>query len=81
MKGIQEHGHAQAPGKHWDPVCGRHLEAPAEHPSSEYKQRRYFFCSEGCRTAFERQAERFRLNELARAGALMSTGRVRWGLA
>ncbi|GMU03706.1 hypothetical protein KH5H1_78290 [Corallococcus caeni] len=67
--------------RHWDPVCGRHLEAPEGHPSSEYKKRRYFFCSEGCRTAFERQAERFRLNELARAGALMSPGRVRWGLA
>ncbi|MCY1041310.1 YHS domain-containing protein [Corallococcus sp. bb12-1] len=81
MKGVQEQGQAQAQGKHWDPVCGRQLEAPEGHPSSEYKKRRYFFCSEGCRTAFERQAERFRLNELARAGALMSPGRVRWGLA
>ncbi|RKG57452.1 YHS domain-containing protein [Corallococcus sp. AB011P] len=79
MNGEQEHG--QGSSRHWDPVCGRHLEAPEGHPSSEYKKRRYFFCSEGCRTAFERQAERFRLNELARAGALMSPGRVRWGLA
>ncbi len=50
-------------------------------PSAEYKKRRYFFCSERCRTAFEKQAERFRLNELARAGALLSPGRVRWGIS
>lgn len=77
MKGVQ----GQSQGKHWDPVCGKQLETPEGQPSSEYKKRRYFFCSERCRHAFERQAERFRLNELARVGALMSPGRVRWGLA
>ena len=64
-----------------DPVCGKHLEAPEGRPSTEYKKRRYFFCSERCRSAFERQAERFRMNDLARAGALLTPGRVRWGIA
>ena len=49
--------------------------------SVEYKKRRYYFCSEKCRHAFEARTEKFRLNELARAGALLSPGRVRWGLA
>ena len=64
-----------------DPVCGKPLEAPEGRPSMEYKQRRYFFCSERCRAAFEQRAERFRMNDLARAGALLTPGRVRWGSA
>ena len=64
-----------------DPVCGKPLEAPEGRPSTEYKKRRYFFCSERCRSAFEKRAERFRMNDLARAGALMTPGRVRWGIA
>ena len=67
--------------KQRDPVCGKPLEAPEGRPSMEYKKRRYFFCSERCRSAFEKRAERFRMNDLARAGALMTPGRVRWGLA
>jgi YHS domain-containing protein len=73
MKGVQS--------RHLDPVCGRNLEEPETQPSTEYKKRRYFFCSERCRSAFEKQAERFRLTELAKAGALLSPGRVRWGIS
>jgi YHS domain-containing protein len=73
MKGVQK--------RQLDPVCGRSLENEEGQPSSEYKKRKYFFCSEKCRSAFEKQAERFRMNDLARAGALMSPSRVRWGLA
>lgn len=73
MKGVQS--------RQLDPVCGRHLEGPEGCPSAEYKKRRYFFCSERCRSTFEKQAERFRLNDLARAGALLSPGRVRWGIS
>jgi YHS domain-containing protein len=68
-------------GRLLDPVCGKSLEAAEGQPSAEYKKRRYFFCSEHCRTAFQRQAERFRAGELARVGALLSPGRVRWGVA
>lgn len=66
---------------HVDPVCGRKLAKTGAEASAEYKRRRYFFCSEKCRHAFERQTEWFRLHELAKAGALMTPGRVRWGLA
>jgi YHS domain-containing protein len=67
---------------HRDPICGRSV---AEHDlqghSAEYKRRRYFFCSEHCRDAFAARAERLRLAELARLGALMAPNNIRWGLA
>lgn len=65
----------------YDPICGRALDVEQLSYSVEYKKRRYYFCSDKCRSAFEARTEKFRLNELARAGALLSPGRVRWGLA
>ncbi|MBI5542520.1 MAG: YHS domain-containing protein [Deltaproteobacteria bacterium] len=65
----------------FDPVCGKRVDATQSSPNSEYKKKRYFFCSERCKQAFEREAERMRLHELAKVGALLSKGRVRWGLA
>lgn len=64
-----------------DPVCGRRVDVLGASTSAEYKRRKYFFCSERCRNTFERQTERFRLAELAKAGALLTPGRVRWGTA
>jgi len=64
-----------------DPVCGRKLPPDSAQASTEYKRRRYHFCSDHCRELFLRQTERFRLRELARSGALLTPGRVRWGLA
>ena len=65
----------------FDPVCGRKVEINSGTPSLEHKKKRYYFCSERCKQAFEREAERLRLHELAKVGALLSKGRVRWGLA
>jgi len=65
----------------FDPICGKKVEAHQGTPTSEYKKKRYFFCSERCRRTFVHEAERLRLHELAKVGALMSKGRVRWGLA
>ena len=48
---------------------------------SEYKKRRYFFCSNKCKHEFEKAAERIRMQEVARAGALFTHGKVKWGLA
>lgn len=63
-----------------DPICGRPVvEDDAE--EVEYKRRRYFFCSDGCRQRFERQAERIHVGELARAGSLFAEEKVRWGVA
>jgi YHS domain-containing protein len=63
-----------------DPVCGKPVvEAGAS--SFEYKRRTYFFCSPGCRGRFERHAERMRVAELARMGALFAGSKAHWGLA
>lgn len=65
----------------FDPICGKKVSAGAKTPTSEHKKKRYYFCSDRCRAAFDREAERLRLHELAKVGALLSKGRVRWGLA
>jgi YHS domain-containing protein len=65
-----------------DPICGRKLTpGGARSFSTEYKKRTYFFCSHRCLAAFQRRTERFRLQELAQAGALFLQGKVRWGIA
>ncbi len=63
-----------------DPVCGRTVaEASAE--TSEYRSRRYFFCSGRCRRRFECQAERMCAAEMARLGALFGKPQEPWGMA
>ncbi len=63
-----------------DPVCGRPVaETSAE--TSEYRSRRYFFCSRGCRRRFEGHSEHMRAAELARLGALFGKPPAPWGLA
>jgi len=68
---------------HLDPVCGKSVQPNGvkQELSAEYKKRRYYFCSETCRCAFEKRAEKLRMNELAQAGALFTPERVRWGMA
>jgi YHS domain-containing protein len=63
-----------------DPICGRAVD-PTGAAHTEYKKRRYYFCSPRCKERFERQAERHRLQELARMGALFAHSKVRWGVA
>ncbi len=65
----------------YDPICGKALGVEQQAHSLEYKKRRYYFCSPRCRSAFAARTEKFRVSELMRAGALLSPGRVRWGLA
>jgi YHS domain-containing protein len=65
----------------YDPICGVLVQGGDRTPNSEYKKRRYFFCSARCKHEFERAAERIRMQESARAGALFTQGKVRWGLA
>lgn len=65
----------------YDPICGRKLEPVRDTPTADYRKRTYYFCSEGCRREFERAAERVKLQQAARAGALLSPGKVRWGFA
>jgi len=66
----------------YDPICGKSVGTPTQAtPTAEYRKKRYYFCSECCQHAFEKQAEKLRLTELAKVGALLSKGKVRWGLA
>jgi YHS domain-containing protein len=69
-----------ASGTSIDPVCGRTVaEASAE--TSEYRSRRYYFCSRGCLRRFEGHSERMRAAELARLGALFGKPPAPWGVA
>src|ERR671927_208280 len=64
----------------FDPICGKRVD-PAGAQAVEYKKRKYFFCSDRCKERFERQAERHRVQDLARMGALFANQKVRWGVA
>lgn len=64
-----------------DPICGKELAGEEVVPAVEYKRRRFHFCSDECRSAFLKRTERARIRELARVGALLSSGKVRWGMA
>jgi YHS domain-containing protein len=64
----------------FDPICGKRVD-PGGAQAVEYKKRKYFFCSDRCKERFERQAERHRVQDLARMGALFANQKVRWGVA
>jgi YHS domain-containing protein len=64
----------------FDPICGKCVDSTASH-SVEYKKRTYLFCSLRCKERFEHQAERLRMKDLARMGALFANRKVHWGLA
>lgn len=69
--------------REYDPVCGRTLrrDAPGTVQLVHHGQA-YAFCSEGCRERFERLAERARVGEVLRMGALFAPSeKVRWGVA
>ena len=78
---MRQYETSDADGVSLDPVCGKPV-VDGDAESMEYKHRKYFFCSERCRTRFARQTERIRMNDLARLGALFGGGKkVRWGVA
>lgn len=66
-----------------DPVCGRTLlrDAPGTVRLVHHGQS-FAFCSEACRERFERLAERVRVGEVLKMGALFAPSeKVRWGVA
>ena len=78
---LKNHENVQAKAQSYDPICGVKLCTEDHSPSSEYKKRMYFFCSHRCKAEFDKAAERIRVHESAKAGALFTQGKVRWGLA
>ncbi len=45
--------------KHQDPVCGMSVEEGKEAAKSEYQGKTYFFCSRGCKVAFDKNPEKY----------------------
>ncbi len=45
--------------KHQDPVCGMTVEEGKEAAKSEYKANTYYFCSRGCKVAFDKDPEKY----------------------
>jgi YHS domain-containing protein len=61
--------------EHKDPVCGMTVVEGKEAAKSEYKGTTYYFCSRGCKVAFEKAPTRF-VNEdgSLKPGAQMGMG-------
>ncbi len=45
--------------KHQDPVCGMTVEEGKEAAKSDYKGKTYYFCSRGCKVAFDKDPEKY----------------------
>ena len=43
-----------------DPVCKMEVKEAKAAATSEYKGKKYYFCSVGCKKAFDRDPERYR---------------------
>lgn len=52
------HEHAGAT-QHKDPVCGMMVQESPNALTFEYKGMKYYFCSSGCRRAFEKDPEKY----------------------
>ena len=44
---------------HKDPVCGMDVDPKTAAGSSEYKGQKYYFCSVGCKKAFDQEPEKY----------------------
>lgn len=45
--------------EHSDPVCGMKVEEGKEAAKSDYKGATYYFCSRGCKVAFDKNPEKY----------------------
>ena len=50
-----------------DPVCGMEVQEETAAGKSEYKGQTYYFCAPGCKTAFDKEPEKY-VSEDAHAG-------------
>jgi YHS domain-containing protein len=58
--GMTMHNHeAQTPDTATDPICGMSVKISTAKYSSEYKGAKYYFCSEGCKTTFDKDPEKY----------------------
>lgn len=42
-----------------DPVCGMSVDERKASATSEYRGQTYYFCSKGCKAAFDKDPEKF----------------------
>jgi len=42
-----------------DPVCGMDVDPKTATDKTDYKGRKYYFCSAGCKKAFEKEPEKY----------------------
>ena len=42
-----------------DPVCGMDVDPKTATSKSEYQGQTYFFCSKGCKKAFDKEPEKY----------------------
>jgi YHS domain-containing protein/TusA-related sulfurtransferase len=49
----------QTPDTAKDPVCGMSVKISTAKYTSEYKDTKYYFCSEGCKTSFDKEPEKY----------------------
>jgi Cu+-exporting ATPase len=47
-----------------DPVCGMRVNKSDSHHTSVYKGEEYYFCSEGCKKAFDYAPEKYIGNQI-----------------
>jgi YHS domain-containing protein len=56
----QDHGMPQpGAGEHLDPVCGMTVTEGPNAITMDYKDTKYYFCSPGCRRAFEKDPDKY----------------------
>jgi xanthine dehydrogenase accessory factor len=55
---------------HVDPVCGMSVRDGEDDLKTEYAGKTYHFCSESCRAAFEKEPERFAVQENVESGGM-----------
>lgn len=55
----QDHSLHAGTGQHIDPVCGMTVEEGPDALTLDYNDTKYYFCSPGCRRAFEKDPEKY----------------------
>ena len=51
-----------------DPVCKMSVDEKTANLTSEYKDKKYYFCAPGCKKAFDETPERYLASEQKKAG-------------
>ncbi len=51
-----------------DPVCGMQVDEKQAADKSEYQGQAYYFCSTGCKAAFDKEPQKYVAQEQAHGG-------------